>query len=120
MIQLTPQHDIFVQVQAVDFRKGMDSLVGLCRTRLKANPYSGAIFVFRNRKSTAVKILAYDGTGFWLMHKRFSQGKLLFWPKSTNEQICAASLVVILNQGQPGFMTESWRALPSSCNSSVL
>lgn len=119
MIQITPQHRILVQTQAIDFRKGLDALVGLCISRLKQDPYSGTVFVFRNTKSTAVKILVYDGTGFWLMCKRFSRGILQYWPKDAENQICATTLMVVLNQGQPGKMFNSWRALPSSNNRNV-
>jgi transposase len=50
---------------------------GLCRDTY---PFSGALFVFRNRSHTAIKILAYDGNGFWLRLRRLSQGKLPWWP----------------------------------------
>jgi transposase len=114
MMQLTPQHRLFVQVSPIDFRKGIDALVGFCRSKLQQDPFSGAIFAFRNQKGTAVKLLTYDGTGFWLMQKRFSQSTLRYWPKSTDEPIGATTLMVILHQGQPGTMQSSWRALPSS------
>lgn len=116
MIQLTSQQHLFVWVLAIDFRKGLDSLIGYCRSKLKENPFSGSIFAFRNRKGNAVKLLTYDGTGFWLMHKRFSQGALKYWPRTQDEKICATTLMVILNQGQPAEMSASWRELPgSSC-----
>ena len=114
MMQITPQHHLFVWVQAIDFRKGIDSLVGFCRAKLEQNPFSGTIFAFRNRKGTAVKLLAYDGTGFWLVHKRFSRGVLAYWPKSQDAKLCATTLIVILNQGHPCSMQPSWRELPSS------
>jgi transposase len=119
MIQITPQHQLFVWVQALDFRKGIDGLIGHCRSKLSHSPFSGAIFAFRNHKGTAVKLLAYDGTGFWLMHKRFSQGVLKYWPKTQDEKICATTLMVILNQGQPCYMQPSWRELPGSSSASA-
>jgi len=60
MIQLLPQLKIFLAYQSVDFRKGIDGLVSLCRTELAADPYEGAVFVFRNRRGTALKILTFD------------------------------------------------------------
>lgn len=119
MIQLTAQQHLFVWVPALDFRKGIDSLIGFCRGTLKHSPYSGTIFAFRNKKGTAVKLLTYDGTGFWLMHKRFSQGVLRYWPKSDDEKICATTLMVVLNQGHPGTMQPSWRELPGSSKALV-
>jgi transposase len=41
---------------------------------------SGTLFLFRNRSGTAIKLLTYDGQGYWLCLKRFSQGKLQWWP----------------------------------------
>lgn len=74
MIQITPQMRILAAVEPVDFRKGIDGLCGLCRRALQADPFSGAIFVFCNRRRTAVRLLVYDGQGFWLCHKRLSSG----------------------------------------------
>ena len=42
---------------------------------------SGCVFVFRNRRATAVKVLVYDGQGFWLAQKRMSQGRFPHWPR---------------------------------------
>jgi transposase len=114
MIQITPQHHLFVHIQPIDFRKGMDSIIGLCRSTLKQDPFSGMIFVFKNRRNTAVKLLVYDGTGFWLCAKRFSQGKLQCWPQSPHDKVCATTLMVILNQGVPVQLAPSWRQLPGS------
>jgi len=80
MIQITPQMRVLVAIEAVDFRKGIDGLARLCRDRLKADAFSGCLFVFRNRRATAVKILVYDGQGFWLCQKRLSSGRFRWWP----------------------------------------
>ncbi len=45
MIQITPQMRVLVAVEAVDFRKGIDSLAQLCRDKLTADPFSGCVFV---------------------------------------------------------------------------
>jgi transposase len=52
MLQITPQMRILVAVEAVDFRKGIDSLAELCRSKLHADPFSGCLFVFRSRRAT--------------------------------------------------------------------
>lgn len=113
MIQITPQHQLHLCIEPIDFRKGIDALVGLCRQRI-GSPYDGAVFAFRNKSAIAVKLLVYDGTGFWLCTKRFSQGKLAYWPTSSDERICATTMTIILNQGTPAAMHPSWRSLPSS------
>jgi transposase len=66
MIQITPQMRILVAVEPLDFRNGIDGLGRVCREALKSDPFSGALFVFRNKRATAIKVLVYDGQGFWL------------------------------------------------------
>jgi transposase len=80
MLQITPQMRILVAVEAVDGRKGIDSLVQLCRDKLDTDPFSGCLFVFRSRRATSIRILTYDGQGFWLAQKRLSKGRFLWWP----------------------------------------
>jgi transposase len=75
MIQITPQMRILVYVQPVDFRKGIDGLCRISREAFRCDPFSGALFVFCNKRRTALRILAYDGQGFWLCHKRLSRGR---------------------------------------------
>lgn len=80
MIQITPQMRILVAVKPADFRKGIDGLGQLCRNEFEKNPFSGTVFVFRNKKKTSIKALVYDGQGFWLCQKRLSTGKFKHWP----------------------------------------
>jgi len=77
VLQITPQMRILVAIEAVDGRKGIDSLVQLCRERLGTDPFSGCLFVFRSRSATSIRVLAYDGQGFWLAQKRLSKGRFL-------------------------------------------
>ena len=65
----------------------------------RADPFSGAVFVFRNRRRTAIKILVYDGQGFWLCHKRFSSGRFAFWPAQRELEV--HELAVLLRGGDP-------------------
>lgn len=105
MIQITPQMRVLVAVEAADFRRGIDGLSQLCRGSLAADPFSGAVFVFRNRRRTAIKLLVYDGQGYWLCHKRLSKGKFHWWPSSQSDAAAAAlqahELQVLLCAGDP-------------------
>jgi transposase len=83
VIQVTAQTRILVAVEPADFRLGIDGLSRLCQEKLKEDAFSGCVFVFRNRRATSVKILTYDGQGFWLCHKRLSAGRFRFWPAAT-------------------------------------
>jgi transposase len=83
MLQITPQMRILVALESVDGRKGIDSLVQLCREKLTADPFSGCVFVFRSRSATSIRVLAYDGQGFWLAQKRLSKGRFVWWPNAS-------------------------------------
>jgi transposase len=109
MIQLTPQMRILVAVEPADFRRGIDGLARQCREVLGSDPFSGAAFVFRNRRGSAVKVLVYDGQGFWLCHKRLSSGRFRFWPGpgvgpgdgAAASSLHAHELGVLLRGGDP-------------------
>ena len=88
MLQLTPQSRIFLAMQPVDFRKGIDGSA-VCRQILGENPLEGAVYVFRNRAGTTLKLLLYDGQGYWLCMKRLSQGRFSWWPTTrTHRCLC--------------------------------
>jgi len=112
MLQLTPQTRVFVAVEAVDFRRGIDGLAALCRQRLDQEPMSGAVYVFRNRRATAIKVLVYDGQGFWLCTKRLSQGRFQWWPdQGPSHALSARELAIVLWNGDPStaHMAQDWR-----------
>jgi transposase len=104
MLQITPQMKILVAVEPADFRRGIDGLARLCQQALDEDPFAGTVFVFRNRKATALKVLMYDGQGFWLCHKRLSQGRFPWWPSAAGEtaqRFAAHQLSVLLAAGNP-------------------
>lgn len=116
MLQITPQHRLFFAVEPADFRLGIDGFAALCRKKLARDPFTGTIFIFTNKRHTAVKLLAYDGTGFWLCHKRFSHKKLKWWPQSPEQAADCRSieLVIMLQQGHPkaANVPVDWHRLP--------
>ncbi len=104
MLQITPQMKILVAVEPVDFRKGIDGLASVCKASLKHDPFNGTVFVFRNRRATAIKALVYDGQGFWLCQKRLSEGRFRWWPTSANQAtqaLAAHQLTVLFSAGNP-------------------
>jgi transposase len=114
MIQITPQMRILVAIEAVDFRRGIDGMARLCREALASDPFSGTAYVFRSRSGKAIKILVYDGQGFWLCHKRLSQGRFHCWPARGNHggtALQAHELQVLLYGGDPSVTNAApvWR-----------
>lgn len=115
MIQLTPQMRILVGVEPIDFRKGIDGLARACREVFQADPFSGWLFVFRNRRQTALRILVYDGQGFWLATKRLSGSRFRWWPTSATAvtPLEAHQLQRLLMAGDPRApdAAPAWRRL---------
>ncbi len=108
MIQITPQMRILLAVEPVDFRKGIDGLAGVCRQVLLSDPFSGYMFVFRNKTATTLKILMYDGQGFWLCQKRLSKGRFCWWPKKGRGNLTALAvheLQLLIWNGNPAQTT---------------
>ena len=85
MIQLTAQTPILLACQPVDFRKQFDGLIALCTHQLALDPRSGVRFVFINRARTMIRVLTYDGSGYWLATKRLSQGRFTQWPSAPHQ-----------------------------------
>ena len=116
MIQITPHMRIMLAVQPADFRKGIDGLAGICRRVLQADPFSGSVFIFRNKKGTSIKILLYDGQGFWLCQKRLSKGRFCWWPDKSDQKIkllAVHELQLLLWNGNPSAspVGEMWKKI---------
>ena len=103
LIQITPQLRILVAIEAIDGRKGIDSLAQLCREKLDADPFSGCLFIFRSRSAKSIRILAYDGQGFWLATKRLSKGRFRWWPTGleASKTLRAHQAQLLLAAGNP-------------------
>ena len=71
--------------------------------KLKADPFSGCVFVFRSRRATSIKLLVYDGKGFWLATKRLSKGRFRWWPQSedASKPLRMHQAQVLLAAGNP-------------------
>jgi transposase len=114
MLQIVPHMRILVARQPLDLRKGIDGTAASCRRVLLEDPLSGAVFVFRNRSGTMIRILVYDGQGFWLMTKRLSKGRFRFWcgaGPQPSMHVEAHELVALLAGGDwtTATKTEPWR-----------
>ena len=80
MIGPTGALRVLVATKPVDFRKGSDGLAALVREIMRADPFDGAIYVFRARRADRLKLLFWDGTGVCLLAKRLEESKFC-WPR---------------------------------------
>lgn len=116
MIQITPQMRVLLAVEPVDFRKGIDGLVQVCRQKLQADPMAGALFVFSSRGRKSLKLLVYDGQGFWLCQKRLSEGRFKWWPQNAQQAVHGLEghqLQLLLWNGNPNHAQTAplWRRI---------
>jgi transposase len=116
MIQITPQMRVLVALEPADFRCGIDALARLCRAVLESDPLDGTMFVFRSRSGKAIKLLVYDGQGFWLCQKRLSQGRFRYWPRSNDgaaSALLAHEFQTLIWGGDPAMAQAApmWRRL---------
>ena len=87
MITFDPDCRIYIGLDAIDFRCGLNKLIPLATSCFDRDPRERGIFVFRNRRRTDIKMLFFDRNGFFLGHKRLSRGKLRWWPR-VNRRCC--------------------------------
>lgn len=113
MIQLTPQSKIFVSLRPIDFRNGITGLKKVCREILHKNPESGVLFLFRNKKNNCIKILTFDGQGFWVAMKRLSKGKYPWWPEGAGvgNDLDYRKVQLIINAAKDAEFGEDWKKL---------
>lgn len=67
--------DIYLHVLPVDFRKSINGLLAIVESELELNAFTGALFLFSNKKSDKLKVLHWDKTGFALWYKRLEKHK---------------------------------------------
>ena len=107
MIGPTGAVKVMVATKPVDFRKGAEGLAALVRETMGADPFSGAVYVFRAKRADRVKILVWDGSGLTLIYKRLEDGKFC-WPRIEDG-------VMRLSPGQLGALFEGldWKRVHS-------
>ena len=97
MIGPTGAVRVMVATRPVDFRKGAEGLAALVREEMKADPFSGAVYVFRAKRADRIKLIFWDGTGLCLFAKRLEEG-VFRWPKIEDGvmRLSAAKLSALL------------------------
>lgn len=79
MIGVAPGTRVWLACQPVSMRKGFDGLAAEAAKVIGADPYSGAVFLFRSKRGDYLKALYWDGSGLVLYAKRLEQGRFV-WP----------------------------------------
>ena len=100
MIGLSGTVRVMVATRPVDFRNGLEGLATLVREHMKADPFSGAVYVFRAKRADRIKLVFWDGTGLCLFAKRLEEGAFR-WPKIEDG-------VMRLSSGQLKAWTGGW------------
>lgn len=97
MLSLSPAVRIYLATGHADMRKSVDGLLGLVQQVFREDPFTGHLFVFRNRRSDRIKILVWDHGGFWVLYKRLEKGRFHF-PEvhDSSVQIDAADFTLLL------------------------
>jgi transposase len=100
MLSLPLPVRIFLCTRHADLRKSFDGLAQLVREFLGADPLSGHLFVFRNKRGDRIKLLYWDSDGLAIWYKRLEQGTYLF-PLATGDghgiEIRSSDLAMILD-----------------------
>ena len=71
---LSPQTKVFLARQVTDMRKRVRGLLVLTEAVLRQDPVSRYLFVFVNRRRDLLKILHWDGSGYWIWYRRLERG----------------------------------------------
>jgi hypothetical protein len=119
MIQIPVATPIYVVKSPMSFNKRLKGTLALCRDLLEVEPLGGALFVFRNKSGTTIRIVFYDGDGFWFCEKSFSRGRLKHWLDGDGELFpaTASDLMVLLWRGDTRSVNfpDLWSPLQEAC-----
>ena len=99
MLNLSSVVKIYVYLPPTDMRKGFNGLSGIVRSEFDADPTDGSLFVFINRRRDRLKLLHFDGGGFWLYYRLLEAGtfeELTAAGDSRQLQIDATQLAMLL------------------------
>lgn len=76
MINLYDLGQAYIVCGKTDMRKGIDSLAYLVKDKFNLDPFYGQVFLFFGGSQDRFKALYWDGQGYWLLYKRFENGKM--------------------------------------------
>ena len=120
MLSLSAGVPVHFALGATDMRKSFNGLIALTQRELQRDPLSGHVFAFCNRRRNLLKLLFWDGTGFWVLAKRLESGTFA-WPRSAQDRPGSEDLAVILAGLDPAKVTRRgwWRLDPTGVAASL-
>ena len=107
MIAVPPGVRIVVAATPVDGRKGMDSLAAVVQQALRDTAFSGDIYIFRTMRADRIKIVAWDGSGLWLLQKRIENRRFTWPPVKDGTILLSPAQLAMLLEG-----LDWWRVVP--------
>jgi transposase len=100
MFPISSQSRFLLYLPPTDMRKSFDSLQGLVNNHLPNSPLSGTVYIFINKRRDRIKMLVWDGDGFWLFYKRLEKGRFQTLPARAETGLeMPYELLVMLLQG---------------------
>ncbi len=78
MLSISRMTRVFLATAPTDMRKGFDGLFALVENVIREDPFSGHLFVFRNRRRDRLKVLWWDRDGLAIFYKRLESGSYQF------------------------------------------
>jgi len=100
--------EVYLCLEPVDFRKQATGLAALVQVGLELDPFAPALFVFTNRRRSAVKILTWERNGFILWHKRLERQRF-HWPRGVARNATVSFSVQELNWILDGLDLAKWQ-----------
>lgn len=91
---------IWLAFEAVDMRLSFDGLAARVQHGLRRNPFGGECFVFRGKSGEKLKMLVFDGVGFWIHYRRLEKGSFVWPPVNERGMIeLTQAQLAVLTQG---------------------
>lgn len=84
MLDLAGGTTVYLACGVTDLRKSYNGLAAIIKLKFHLDPYSRCMFAFCNRRRTSIKILQWDGFGFWILMKRLDRNAF-HWPDTPDE-----------------------------------
>ena len=99
MLNIPPSTTIYWHTEPTDMRKGIDGLSGIVRRQFDGDPLDGSLYLFINRRRDRMKILHWDGGGFWIYYRVLEQGTFELHRSTDQRLVIDATQLAMLLSG---------------------